>query len=102
MAQPSALDSATAERFATLALANVATEFPHKLDQVLTSAADVQLPRALHPAFHGSFDWHSCVHMHWLLARLRHGFPELRQRAAIDAVFDRHFSATAVATEIAY
>ena len=58
-----ALDAATAERFAALALANVAREFPHKLDQVLTGAADVQTPRDLHPAFHGSFDWHSCVHM---------------------------------------
>ena len=102
MAPPGALDAVTAERFAALALANVATEFPHKLDQVLTSAADVQMPRELHPSFHGSFDWHSCVHMHWLLARLRRGFPELPQRAPIDAVFDRHFSANAVAAEIAY
>ena len=32
-------------------------------------------PRALHPIFYGSFDWHSCVHGHWLLARLLRRFP---------------------------
>ncbi|HEX6136672.1 MAG TPA: DUF2891 family protein, partial [Casimicrobiaceae bacterium] len=41
-----ALDAATAERFAAIALANVATDYPHKLDQVLTSEADVQVPRS--------------------------------------------------------
>ena len=24
-------------------------------------------PRARTPVFYGSFDWHSCVQMHWLL-----------------------------------
>ena len=24
-------------------------------------------PAAMHPAFYGNFDWHSCVHGHWLL-----------------------------------
>ena len=58
MALPTALDAATATRFAVLALANIATEYPHKLDQILTGAADVRRPRDLHPAVHGSFDWH--------------------------------------------
>ena len=97
-----ALDATTAERFAAIALANVATEFPHKLDQVLTSAADVQAPRDLHPAFHGSFDWHSCVHMHWLLARVLHRFPALPAGAAIRTCFDRDFSPAAIAAEVAY
>ena len=97
-----ALDAATAERFAALALANVAREFPHKLDQVLTGAADVQTPRDLHPAFHGSFDWHSCVHMHWLLARVLRRFPALPSSVAIRALFGRHFSPAAIAAEVAY
>jgi len=33
------------------------------------------VPRVLHPLFHGSYDWHSCVHMHWTLARLLRLFP---------------------------
>jgi len=102
MARPSALDAATAERFAALALANVATEFPHKLDQVLTSSADVRAPRDLHPAFHGSFDWHSCVHMHWLLACVLRRFPALPSGPAIRECFDRHFAPAAIAAEVAY
>jgi hypothetical protein len=97
-----ALDAATAERFAALALANIATEFPHKLDQVLTSSADVRAPRDLHPAFHGSFDWHSCVHMHWLLASLLRRFPALPSAPAIRECFDRHFAPAAIAAEVAY
>jgi hypothetical protein len=31
----------------------------------------------LHPVFFGSFDWHSCVHGHWLLARLVSTLPGL-------------------------
>jgi hypothetical protein len=91
-----------AERFATIALTNVEREYPNKLDHVLCAPGDVQSPRALHPAFYGSFDWHSCVHMHWLLARVRRQFPSLPQRAAIDAMFDRHFAPDAVAGECAY
>ena len=41
---------------------------------------DARRPRDLHPAFYGSFDWHSCVHMHWLLARVRRLLPDLPQR----------------------
>ena len=91
-----------AARFATIALANVEREYPNKLDHVLGSAADLQSPRALHPAFFGSYDWHSCVHMHWSLARVRRQFPALPQRAAIDALFDRHFAPEAIAGECAY
>jgi hypothetical protein len=96
------LDPALAARFAELALANIAREYPHKLDHVITADADVVAPRALHPAFHGSYDWHSCVHMHWLLARLRRRFPDLRCRPVIDAAFDRHFAPEAIAAEVAY
>ena len=96
------LDLATASRFAAVALDNLAREYPHKLDHVLASDADAVSPRDLHPSFHASYDWHSCVHMHWLLARLRRRFPQLPERAAIDAVFDHHFSTDAIAAEIAY
>ncbi len=51
-----------AEKFAGLALAHVGREYPNKMDHVLAGPADVLGPRALHPIFFGSFDWHSCVH----------------------------------------
>ena len=71
-----ALDSATAARFARIALGHVTREYPHKLDHVMAGPADVLGPRDLHPIFFGSFDWHSCVHGWWLLLRLRRLFPE--------------------------
>ncbi len=47
-----------ASGFATLALANIARDYPTKLDHVPGGAQDSVSPRRLHPAFFGSFDWH--------------------------------------------
>jgi len=69
-------DVAEAERFAGLALACVAKEYPNKIAHVLNSDADVAPPHKLTPAFYGCYDWHSSVHGHWLLARLARKFPE--------------------------
>src|ERR1700693_2203563 len=63
--------------FARLALKGLQKEYPNKPGEVLNSAADVQGPRAMHPAFYGSFDWHSSVHGHWLLVRVLRLFPQL-------------------------
>src|SRR5712691_625066 len=82
------LTPAQAAAFACLALANVEREFPNKLDHVMASAADVTSPRALHPAFFGSFDWHSCVHAHWLLARILKTHPDLPEAGAIRTALD--------------
>jgi hypothetical protein len=96
------LTAQQAERFAAIALANVNRNFPWHAQHVLASAGDLRLPKDLHPAFHGSYDWHSSVHMHWLLARVRRLFPALPQRPAIDAVLDRHFAPERIAGEVAY
>jgi len=95
-------DLRTAAGFAAIALANVSREYPNKLDHVISDAAGVLPPRALHPAFYGSFDWHSSVHMHWLLVRCRRLHPSLSERAAIDGVCDRHFAPETIAAEVAY
>jgi DUF2891 family protein len=68
-------DEKAAERFAKLALACVAKEYPNKISHVLTSDADVAPPRKLTPTFYGCYDWHSSVHGHWLLVRLLRTFP---------------------------
>jgi hypothetical protein len=101
MVRPS-LDAAFAARFADIALANVVREFPGKPDHVLGSDADLLPPRALHPAFFGSYDWHSCVHMHWLLVHVRRLHPGLPQRAVIDALLERHLAPANIAAECAY
>ncbi len=96
------LTAALASRFARIALGNVRAEYPNKPDHVLASPGDLRASRELHPSFYGSYDWHSCVHMHWLLARLRRLHPSLPERGDIAAVFDDHLAEDAVAAECAY
>lgn len=61
--------SALANDYAGLALANVSTEYPNHVQHLMHGDEDARTPRQLHPAFFGSYDWHSSVHMHWLLVR---------------------------------
>jgi hypothetical protein len=96
------LTAEMAERFAAIALGHVGREYPNKLDQVLTGDADLGGPRALHPIFYGSFDWHSAVHSHWLLARVLRRFPDCPSAPAIRAWLDQAFTEANVVGELAY
>jgi hypothetical protein len=91
-----------ASRFASTALGHVTREWPNKLDHVMAGESDVQRPRSLHPVFYGSFDWHSCVHGYWLLARLYRRFPALPEAASIKELFDAQFTSEKIAGELAY
>jgi hypothetical protein len=91
-----------AERFASLALAHVSREYPNKLDHVLDGPEDALGPRSLHPVFFGSFDWHSCVHGFWLLARVVRRFPGLPSAGAIRALFAERLVSDKVDVELAY
>jgi hypothetical protein len=102
MARDFLLTRAQASTFARLALANVEREFPHKLDHVMAGPEDVAAPRALHPAFFGSFDWHSCVHAHWLLVRLLNTQEAMPEAAQIRATLDAHLAPGNVQAEVAY
>ncbi len=88
--------------FARTALGHVTREYPHKADHVMTGDVDAYIPREVHPIFYGSFDWHSCVHGYWLLARLRRLFPDLPEADAIDALFASSFTPEKVAVEHEY
>lgn len=66
-------------------LGHLGREYPHKLDHVMTGPADVRSPAALHPIFHGSYDWHSCLHGWWQVLRLARLFPDLSESAAVVA-----------------
>ncbi len=94
------LGAELAEAFARVALANVQREYPRRLDQLVTSPGTEWRPRALHPAFFGSYDWHSAVHMHWLLARLLQLYPALE--AKVSGVLDAHLAPRPLATELAF
>jgi Protein of unknown function (DUF2891) len=96
------LDLRTASRFARIALGHLSREYPNRLDHVLTGPADLKPPRALHPVFFGSFDWHSCVHSYWLLATLHRLYPDLPERHAIRTLFCASFAKDRIAGERAY
>jgi hypothetical protein len=91
-----------ASRFAALALAHIGREYPNKLDHVLLGAEDLRGPRELHPVFFGSFDWHSCVHGYWLLARLLRRVPSIAQAGRIRETFDLQLTEEKIAVEVAY
>ncbi len=97
-----ALTAELASHFARTALGHVTREWPNKLDHVMAGPDDVRGPKALHPIFYGSFDWHSCVHGYWLLARLYRRFPQLPEMRQIRALFDGQFTRAKVAGELAY
>ena len=91
-----------ADRLAGLALRCVGQEYPHKLDHVMNGAAEVRGPKDLHPAFYGCFDWHSCVHGHWMLVRLLKAHPGMGRGAEIRTVLDAHLTPGRIAAELAY
>jgi urease accessory protein UreF len=56
----------------------------------------------MHPAFFGSFDWHSSVHGHWMLVRLLRLYPDMTNAPEIRARLAAHLTATNLAVEAAY
>jgi hypothetical protein len=98
----SGLTEAHAVRFAGAALGHVTKEYPNHLSHALAGPGDAGTPRALHPVFYGSYDWHSCVHAYWMLAYLLRRFPTMAPATEIEALFDTHLVAGAVAGECAY
>jgi hypothetical protein len=97
-----ALTREIAGRFAAIALDHVTREYPHKLDHVMDGPEDVLGPRALHPIFFGSFDWHSCVHGWWLMLRVRRLFPDLPEARRSESLADEMLTPDKVAGELAY
>ena len=91
-----------AERLAAAALGHVTREYPNKLEHVLTGPEDLLAPRALHPVFFGSYDWHSCVHAHWMLARLARAYPAMVAAERVRDHFATTFTPHNVAVELAY
>lgn len=89
-----------AAAFARVAAANVQREYPRRLDQLISTPDIEWRPRRLHPAFYGSYDWHSAVHMHWLLARLLRLHPALEPLIA--PVLDAHLNETCIGQELRY
>jgi hypothetical protein len=96
------LTPALAAHFAQIALGHVRREYPNKPDHTLAGPADARTPSELHPIFHGSYDWHSCVHSYWMLAHLARRFPQNAETPLIHQLFDQQFVAHKVEAEWRY
>jgi len=96
------LDQASASVFAGLALKGITREYPNKLDHTMNDPEEVLGPAILHPAFFGSYDWHSCVHGHWMLVRLLKLFPDLPESDEIRATLNDLLTSEKLAAEVAY
>jgi len=91
-----------ASRFAQITLGHQGQQWPYKPDHVLTGPGDVRTPEEVHPIFHGSFDWHSCVHGWWQVMTLLRRFPDLPEAPAIRVNADAMLVPEKVAGEVAY
>ena len=91
-----------ATRFMALTLGHLTREFPHKLDHVMDGPDDARTPRALHPIFFGSFDWHSCLHGWWQVLRLARLYPDLPTAARVRDLAQEMLTADNFAVETAY
>jgi len=89
-------------RLARVALSNVGTEYPYHLAHMVRNADEIRAPRELFPVFWGSYDWHSCVHMHWTLARCLRLDPGAVDDAAIETHFETRLTPAGAEREIAY
>ncbi len=98
----SRLDASFAARAMALTLGHLTREYPHKLDHVMDGPRDVRSPRELHPIFHGSFDWHSCLHGYWQVLRLARLFPALPEARQVRDLAARMLTAENFAVETAY
>ncbi|CAM3256011.1 DUF2891 domain-containing protein [Sphingomonas antarctica] len=88
--------------FAEITLGHIGREWPYAPNAVLAGPEDLVAPRAHHPIFYGSFDWHSCVHSWWQLLTIRRLEPDGPAAARIGELATARFTADNVAGEVAY
>jgi hypothetical protein len=91
-----------ADDFAAVVIANLTRLYPYATQHETQSGDDRALPVELHPAFASSYDWHSCVHMHWLATRLLAFGVEQTAAARIEALLAANLTVDNLAVEGAY
>jgi Protein of unknown function (DUF2891) len=91
---------AEAGSYARVALTNIKREFPAIMIHTMNRQGDFPYrPRARTPVFYGSYDWHSCVEMHWLLVRLLKVVPDAVPADEIANALGSQFERVALAAE---
>ncbi len=96
------LDRDLANRLSELPLSCIPRSYPNKPGHVYAEDAEAVPHRQKTPVFHGCFDWHSSVHMHWTLVRLLRVVPDLPRRPEIVKLLNDQFTPEKVATEVAF
>lgn len=92
-----------ASQLASLPLKCITQEFPNKTNHTSINDSDhILLPKQLHPAFYGCFDWHSSVHGHWMLVKLLKKFPSLPEAQLIRAVLNKTITKENINNELKY
>jgi hypothetical protein len=88
--------------YADVVLDNLGRSYPYAAHHTQASPEDRPGPQELHPSFYSSYDWHSCVHMHWLgVSLLEHGVDADRD-AALRRAIAANLTAANLAVEGAY
>jgi hypothetical protein len=91
---------AEAARYAQVALENIGREFPAGVIHEMRSPGDFpSRPRERMPVFFGSYDWHSCVEMHWAAVRLLRRYGDSLPAASIRAALDGQFTVEGLRAE---
>jgi hypothetical protein len=98
----SSLTKPRAEHFAALVLGCIGREYPYNPSHTINGPNDRRLPREMHPAFYGCFDWHSSVHGHWLLVRVLRRYPDSPSAPQIRCALAKHLTADNLEIETAY
>ena len=92
-----------APAYAEVAMANIMREYPVFVIGTLSGPGELLTrPRDRSPVFYGSYDWHSCVEMHWLLVRLLKLTPDLVPAGRIRGLLDSQFTETKLRAEAAF
>ena len=95
-----------ARLFARIALDNIDREFPRHVQHLAVGPDEgpdeERSERARHPAFYGSYDWHSAVHMHWTLMRVLRLYPTSREAILASEALDVHLSERNIERELDY
>lgn len=91
-----------AATYVSLAIENVVREYPHFPMIIADTPGAYPSHRASHPAFFGSFDWHSCVEMHWVIVRLLRRFPDDVPQETARGVLDSLLTSEHLAQEATF
>lgn len=89
-----------ADDYIRVALENITQEYPHMPYFIANGPEDYRTHREFHPAFYGSFDWHSCVEMYWVVVRLLRLFGDSEVGSVARGLLNETLTDENLATEV--